>query len=105
MQPLSTMLMSRPADADPREPRRVESAMVKGFGCRPVVTIRVRSEGRRPKASQEEPAGCRVGVRRLWGFDGAAAWFGDAFAGVVGGSDDRGSEVVAVAAVGWAILA
>jgi hypothetical protein len=29
------------------------AAMVKGFGCRPVVIIRVRSEGRRPKASQE----------------------------------------------------
>jgi len=26
---------------------------------------------------------------RLWGFDGAAAWVGDAFAGGVGGSDDR----------------
>jgi hypothetical protein len=31
----------------------VASGSVKGFGCRPVVTLRVRSEGRRPKASQE----------------------------------------------------
>jgi hypothetical protein len=56
--------------------------------------------GRNPLAD-----GCR-----LWGFDGAAAWVGDALAGVVGGSDDRGSddrgsEFVAAAAVGWAILA
>jgi len=78
---------------------------VKGFGCRPVVTIRVRSEGRRPKASQEGTRGPPGGRLPLWGFDGVAAWVGEAFAGVVGGSDDRGSEVVAVAAVGWVILA
>ena len=33
------------------------AGVVKGFGCRPVVTIRVRSEGRRPKASQEGTGG------------------------------------------------
>jgi hypothetical protein len=32
------------------------TALVKGFGCRPVVTCR-RAEGRRPKAPRKEPAG------------------------------------------------
>jgi len=39
------------------------SASVKGFGCRPGRTIRARSEGRRPKASEEgtrEPPGWRL---------------------------------------------
>jgi hypothetical protein len=36
------------------------------------------------KPPRKEPAGGRVGGRRLWGFDGAAAWVGDALAGVVG---------------------
>ena len=31
------------------------------------------------------PPGGRCAVCRLWGFDGAAAWVGDALAGVVGG--------------------
>src|SRR6516162_8432529 len=44
------------------------------------------------KPPRKEPAGRRVDGCRLWGFDGAAAWVGDALAGVVGGSDDRGSE-------------
>jgi hypothetical protein len=35
------------------------SGKAKGFGCRPVVTIRVRSEGRRPRALQEETRGPR----------------------------------------------
>src|SRR5438477_8232073 len=56
---------------------------VKGFGCRPVVTY-PRTEGRRPKAPQEGTRGGCVGGCRLWGFDGAAAWVGDALAGVVG---------------------
>ena len=86
------------------------AVLVKGFGCRPVVTIRVRSEAGVRKPPRKEPAGRRVDGCRLWGFDGPAAWVGDALAGVVGGSDDRGSddrgsEFVAAAAVGWAILA
>jgi hypothetical protein len=69
------------------------------------VTIRVRSEAGVRKPPRKEPAGRRVDGCRLWGFDGPAAWDGDAFAGVVGGSGDRGSEFVAAGAVGWAILA
>src|SRR5271167_517971 len=37
--------------------RGTTAAVVKGFGCRPVVTIRARSEGRRPKAPQEGTRG------------------------------------------------
>src|SRR5438045_9043215 len=46
--------------------------------------LSARTEGRRPKAPQEGTRGGRVSGRRLWGFDGAAAWVGDALAGVVG---------------------
>jgi len=57
---------------------------VKGFGCRPVVTYpRALRAGVR-KTPRKEPAGGRVGGCRLWGFDGAAAWVGDALTGVVG---------------------
>ena len=35
--------------------------MVKGFGCRPIVTIAARSEGRGPKASQEGTRGAPCG--------------------------------------------
>src|SRR5271166_5190083 len=45
--------------------------------------VSVRTEGRRPKAPQEGTRG-GAGWGRLWGFDGAAAWVGDALAGVVG---------------------
>jgi hypothetical protein len=44
-----------------------------------------RTEGRRPKPPRKEPAGAGWAVCRLWGFDGAAAWVGDALAGVGGG--------------------
>ena len=37
------------------------------------------------KPPRKEPAGSRCAVCRLWGFDGAACWVGDALAGVVGG--------------------
>jgi hypothetical protein len=79
-----------------------ESALVKGFGCRPEHERSNKAGVRKPP--RKEPAGRRVGGCRLWGFDGAAGWVGDAFAGVVGGSDDRGSEFAAAAAVGWAIF-
>jgi hypothetical protein len=46
--------------------------------------LSTRAEGRRPKASQEGTRGARRAVCRLWGFDEAAAWVGDALAGVVG---------------------
>ena len=36
------------------------------------------------KPPRKEPAGRHEGGRRLWGFDRAAAWAGDALAGVVG---------------------
>src|SRR5271166_3889989 len=42
------------------------------------------AEGRRPKASQEGTLGGPVGGCRLWRFDGAAAWVGDAPAGAAG---------------------
>jgi hypothetical protein len=42
------------------------------------------TEGRRPKAPQEGTRGGRVGGCRLWGFDGATAWLGDALAEIVG---------------------
>src|SRR5437763_5875744 len=60
------------------------SAQVKGFGCRPMVTYprALRAGVRKPP--RKEPAGGRVSGCRLWGFDGAAAWVGDALAGVVG---------------------
>jgi hypothetical protein len=60
------------------------SALVKGFGCRPVVTYprALRAGVRKPP--RKEPAGGRVGGCRLWGFYGTAAWVGDALAGVVG---------------------
>src|SRR5271156_5052701 len=41
--------------------------------------------GWRPKAPQEGTRGGWADGCRLWGFDGAAAWVGDALAGVVGG--------------------
>ena len=67
--------------------------MAKAFGCRPVATIRVRLRAGVREPSRKGPAGRGWTVAcRLWGSDGAAAWVGDAFAGVVGGSDDRGSE-------------
>ena len=81
------------------------SAFLKGFGCRPEHERSMRYKAGVRKPPRKEPAGRRVDGCRLWGFDGAAAWVGDAFAGVVGGSDDRGSEFAAAAAVGWAILA
>src|SRR6266566_505077 len=69
------------------EPRRKRgrAASVKGFGCRPMVTYpgALRAGVRKPP--RKEPAGRRVDGCRLWGFDGAAAWVGDALAGVVGG--------------------
>jgi hypothetical protein len=37
------------------------------------------------KPPRKEPAGRWAGGCRLWGFDGAAVWVGDALAGVVGG--------------------
>ena len=78
---------------------------MKGFGCRPEHERSMRYKAGVRKPPRKEPTGRRVDGCRLWGFDGAAAWVGDAFAGVVGGSDDGGSEFVAAAAVGWAILA
>jgi hypothetical protein len=52
--------------------------MVKGFGCRPVLTNPgvLRAGVRKPP--RKEPAGAGRAVCRLWGFDGAPA-------GVVGG--------------------
>jgi hypothetical protein len=57
---------------------------VQGFGCRPVASYPpvLRAGVRKPPG--KEPAGGRVGGCRLWGFDRAAAWVGDALAGVVG---------------------
>jgi len=61
------------------------SQFVKGFGCRPVVDLYSRVGGRRPKASEERTRGGWWVVGRLWGFDWAAAWAGEALAGVVEG--------------------
>ena len=61
------------------------TALVQGFGCRPVTALRVRSEGRRPKALQEGTRGPPWGAGcRLWRFDRRAGWAGGALAGVVG---------------------
>jgi hypothetical protein len=49
------------------------------------------AEGRRPKAPQEGTHGGWTTACRLWGFDGAAAWVGNALAGVIG----SGSTIVA----------
>jgi hypothetical protein len=89
----------------PSRQRKQATASVKGFGCRPEHERSIRYKAGVRKPPRKEPAGRRVDGCRLWGFDGAAAWVGDAFAGVVGGSDDRGSEFAAAAAVGGAILA
>src|ERR1700720_1225091 len=66
------------------KPSARRSEMVKGFGCRPVVTYprALRAGVRKPP--RKEPAGGGVGGCGLWGFDGAAAWIGGALAGVVG---------------------
>jgi len=80
--------------------RREWAAVAKAFGCRPVATIRVRLRAGVREPSRKGPAGRGWTVAcRLWGSDEAAAWVGDAFAGVVGGSDDHGSEFAAAAAV------
>ena len=53
------------------------AGVVKGFGCRPVVTYpRVMRAGVR-KPPRKEPAGAGWTASGLWGFDGAAAWVGD----------------------------
>ena len=58
---------------------------MKGFGCRPVATYpRVMRAGVR-KPPRKEPAGAGWTASGLWGFDGAAAWVGDALATVRGG--------------------
>ena len=58
--------------------------MVQGFGCRPVKLLARALRGGVRKPPRKEPAGRRAGVRRLWGFDRAAAWVADALVGVVG---------------------
>src|SRR5271166_7136660 len=61
------------------------SALVKGFGCRLVVTYQpvLRDGVRKPPGKEPAAAGRRT--CGLWGFDGAAACVGDALAGVIGG--------------------
>src|SRR5437660_11630037 len=57
-------------------PLRGMTAVVKGFGCRAVVTYpRVLRAGVR-KPPRKEPAGAGWTASGLWGFDGAAAWGG-----------------------------
>ena len=82
------------------------SALVKGFGWRLVVTIRARSEGRRPKASQEGTRGVpgrrlpSMGIWRCGGLGrGCVRWRSRCR------SDDRDSELVAAAAVDGVIFA
>ena len=61
------------------------TAVVKGFGCRPVVTyLRALRAGVR-KPPRKEPAGGWATACRLWGFDWAAACVVAALAGVIGG--------------------
>src|SRR6267378_1502332 len=61
------------------------TALVKGFGWRPVVSYPpvLRAGVRKPP--RKEPAGAGRTASGLWGFDGAVAWVGDALAGVIGG--------------------
>ena len=47
--------------------------------------LSARTEGRRPKASEEGTRGGRATACRLWGFDDAAVCVVDALAGVIGG--------------------
>ena len=61
------------------------SGIVKGFGCRPVVTYpRVLRAGVR-KPPGKEPAVGGAGDGRLWRFNGGAARASDALSGGVGG--------------------
>src|ERR1044071_7800985 len=61
------------------------SAVVKGFGCRPVVTYPpvVRAGVRKPP--RKEPAGRWRAACRLWGFDSAAVSARAGLGGVVKG--------------------
>ena len=61
------------------------SAMVKGFGCRPVVTYPAALGAGVRKPPRKEPAGIDAAVCRLWGFNETVACVRDALAGVGGG--------------------
>jgi hypothetical protein len=80
---------ARPASETLNDSERIcrylkSTAQVKGFGWRPIVIYRCALRAGVRKPPRKEPAGGRVSGCRLWGFDGAAAWVGDALAGVVG---------------------
>jgi hypothetical protein len=80
------------------------TALVKGFGCRPVVTCR-RAEGRRPKAPRKEPGAGRA-ASSLWGFKrGGGLRRGCAGRGNRQRIGDRSGEFGTAAAVEEAILA
>jgi hypothetical protein len=71
------------------------AAMVKGFGCRPVLTyLRALRAGVR-KPPRKEPAGAGRQCRP-WGFDDAGACVVDALAGEIGG----GSTIAVLASKG-----
>jgi hypothetical protein len=61
------------------------SALVRGFGCRLVVTYPpvLRAGVRKPP--RKEPAGAVRKACSLWGLEGAAAWVRMRMAGVIGG--------------------
>ncbi len=82
------------------------AGMVKGFGCRPVVAICGRSEGRRPKASQEGtrgPPGRRLTTMGIWRCGGLRGRCADCRGRRQ--NDDCSSDFVAGAVVEGAILA
>ena len=54
------------------------SEMVKGFGCRPVVTYPPMPRAGVRKPPRKEPAGARRWSCRLWGFERAEALARDA---------------------------
>jgi hypothetical protein len=70
------------------------SAVVQGFGCRPVVTYPAVQRAGVRKPPRQEPAGAGWAVSRLWGFDLAAAWVSDALAGVIGGGPTIAVEIL-----------
>jgi hypothetical protein len=68
----------------PEMDKRLDGRFGEGFRMPASRDLSARAEGRRPKASQERTRGALGGGCRLWGFDAAAPWLGDALAGVVG---------------------
>ena len=58
---------------------RQMAPFVKGFGCRPGVSVDPGKEAGVGKPPKKEPAGQRRELGCLWGFDAAAGWPGDGF--------------------------